>query len=237
MKKVIITICLILTVQVGVPNIVLAENPSSSTSSAEFQSKLRSLQTEIASKAAKLKQEISKRLEDKAYIGKITSTTDEIITINNQNGEEKTIKLNEFTNYLDIVKNKKLSVSSLLNSDTIITLGDIDDNGVLTAKKLIKADNSVLNNREIIYGTVTDLKEKKIVLKDSNKKTFEIVVDKDTTFQTGKYDARLSDIRVNKSITAVVTLTHDAVYLARFVYIFPYSIQIKSKTSTQSATE
>ena len=57
-----------------------------SDSEASIKSKLEELKKEIASKAAKLKQEVNQRLQNKAYVGAVKAVSETSITIASQSG-------------------------------------------------------------------------------------------------------------------------------------------------------
>ena len=74
-----------------------------STPSADVQSKLKALQNEIASKAAKLKNEISKKLQNKAYIGVVKSKSSNTLTLATRSGT-KVVNTNQDTIYEPVKK-------------------------------------------------------------------------------------------------------------------------------------
>src|SRR3989338_2847231 len=76
-----------------------------STPSADIKIKLEELKKEIASKAAKLKQEISSKLKDKAYIGNVKSKSDTSLTIATSTGP-KIISVNQDTIFDSKIKSK-----------------------------------------------------------------------------------------------------------------------------------
>ena len=82
-----------------------------STPSANIKAKLEELKQEIASKAAKLKQEINLKLQNKAFIGTIKTKSINSITLASNTGS-KIISLNQDTQYASRIKNTKYSYSS-----------------------------------------------------------------------------------------------------------------------------
>ena len=65
-----------------------------SSPSADIKSKLEELKKEIASKAAILKQEVNKKLKDKAYVGKVKHKSDSSLTLAASSGP-KIVSINQ----------------------------------------------------------------------------------------------------------------------------------------------
>ena len=57
-----------------------------SSPSADIRTKLEELKRDIASKAAALKGEVNRKLQNKAYIGKLASKSDETVTLVTKSG-------------------------------------------------------------------------------------------------------------------------------------------------------
>jgi len=94
--------------------------------SSEIKSKLEELKKGIASKAAKLKREVAQKLTNKSYVGTVENKTNNSLTVITKNGA-KIVTINQ-----DTVSPKTLNLKNY-----VAALGDIDDTGVLTAKKII----------------------------------------------------------------------------------------------------
>lgn len=192
-----------------------------SSPSANIQSKLKALQEEIASRAANMKNEVSKKLLNKAYIGIIKSKDSTSLTVSLRT-ETGNININEFTEY--VIKTKTLvgdtGLKSLNVSDSIAALGDIDDNGVLTAKKIVKLAKPVVL-KKVIYGSLASVATSSAVLKTAHDDQFTINFDKNTDYQLSKSDGSFSDIKINQWTIVVTEETNPQPFLAKFVYIFP----------------
>ena len=98
-----------------------------STPSASVQQKLEELKKEIASKASQIKQNISQKLQNKVYVGKITAKTTRSLELETKLGK-KSVVTNEDT----ITPKKPLKID-----DKVAVLGDIDDLETLHAKKIV----------------------------------------------------------------------------------------------------
>lgn len=189
-----------------------------SSPSADIQSKLKALQAEIASRAADMKNEVSKKLFNKSYIGAIKNKDSASLTVGLKNGNGS-INVNEFTEY--VIKSKTLigtaGFKNMSVNDSIAALGDIDDNGVLTAKRIVKLAKPVIS-KKVVLGTVSSIATTSATLKDSQGDEFTVTFDKNTTYQAGKVEAKFKDIKVNQRIITVTEKTTPQMLLAKFVY-------------------
>lgn len=99
--------------------------------------KLQELKKDIASKAAQLKSDVNKKIVNKALVGEATVITTDTLTIHTKNGS-KTIRMNEYTLFENKSKSgskTRFTKDSLKTDDTLVCLGDIDERGILIAKK------------------------------------------------------------------------------------------------------
>lgn len=208
-----------------------------SSPSADIKEKLKVLQDEIASRAANIKNEVSKKLLNKAYNGIIKTKDPTKLTISLKSGTGN-ININEFTEY--IIKSKSLvgdqGLKNLSVSDPIVALGDVDDQGVLTAKRIIKLSKPQFA-KKVIHGALISVSKDSAVLKTIQGDQFSIIFDKNTDYQLGKSDSSFSDIKVNRWIIAVTEETDSQTQLAKFVYIFPSSAIFKVKVSSDSSVQ
>lgn len=205
-----------------------------STPSAEIKAKLEELKKEIASKAAKLKQEVNKKLQNKAYVGKIKTKSDKSLTIISKNGP-RIVNMNQDTEFESQVKGKKYSQKLISEEDYIAALGNIDENQVLTAKKIVLLDPKpylrsaeassayTLDPKIYLWGQIISASENLVTLKDRNLKNISVSMDQkikqnDFVILTGKF---------NKDI-----------FEADFVYKIPQGGFIKPrKIATPSAVK
>ena len=202
-----------------------------SSPSAEVQSKLESLKQEIASKAAKLKQEISTKLQNKAYVGHVKSKTESSINLASISGP-KIVTINQDTVYESNIKKSKFSAKTLSEEDYIAALGDVDDTGVLTARKVILLEAPKEEQKTIIWGQILNLSNN-IVIK--TKQLNNITVDiGNADFQKGENSIGFNELRINDSLIVVGIINSNDILEANFIYVTPQGGFIR-KESTSSA--
>lgn len=204
-----------------------------SSSSANMATKIKELlnNPEVASGVARLKQEVNKRLQNKAYIGIIKSKSDNSLTIATRTGT-KIIAVNEYTEYSG---KSKAGIKNLLVDDTVAALGDIDDNEVLTAKKIVKTASSSAE-RKALFGEIINIGSQTVTIRDKNNKSLVITVDKETTYMLRKTPGSLTDLKATKPVAVIGEETRNKNIRARFIYILPYSSVIKPKIATSAAS-
>ncbi|MFH0936974.1 MAG: hypothetical protein V1808_01630 [Candidatus Daviesbacteria bacterium] len=213
-----------------------AESTQSASPSSSLQTKLKALQEEIASKAAKFKAEVTKKLQNKAFVGIVKSKSETSLTIATTS-DSKIINLNEYTQYslFPASSKKKFTFKNLLEEDNIAALGDVDDNGVLTAKKIVKL-TPLEEVKKIIMGEVVALGDQIITLKQKSGENIGLLVDNKTDFQSKQEsDLTLSDVKLNSSLIAVGINPKNGVIRAKFIYLLPSNLSLKVKLSSPSA--
>ncbi len=194
-----------------------------STPSADIKSKLEELKKEIASKAAKLKQEVNRKLKDKAYVGKIKAKSDTAITLATKNGP-RIVNLNQDTEFDSNVKKKKYSQKIISEEDYLASLGDVDETGVLTARKVILLPNPDPEVKTFLWGQIISISDKLVTLRDKNLKSVAVLFSDST--------ARVSDF-----VLLTGFLGKNDIFKAEFVYIIPQGGVLKpKKVATPSAT-
>lgn len=154
--------------------IVSSTHAADSTPSAKIQSKLEDLKRDIASKAAKLKEAISQKLTNKAYVGTVenkqsfsANKTADSLTLVTKTGA-KIVTINQDT----------ISPRTLTLKDYVAALGDIDDTGVLTAKKVILLPPTNLPPKTFFWGQVASHSGNLLILKDKDFNTRSVSVAK-----------------------------------------------------------
>lgn len=202
-----------------------------STPSADIQSKLKALQTEIASRAAKLTAEVNKKLQNRSYVGVIKTKSDTSLALTARTSQRSVI-LNEYTEY--VAQGRSPSLKSFSQGDYVAALGDVDENGVLTAKRMIKLKTDGLDKR-IVWGRVVSLESQVINIQSKDEKSFKIKTNADTIFKFGKVSASFNDLKEGKAIIVVGFKNEDGSISARLVYILPYLAYSHFKSATPSA--
>lgn len=200
MKALSITIIIFITFII----FILPVHALESSPSADIKSKLEELKKEIASKAAKLKQEVNRKLQNKAYIGKVKSKSTNSLTLATGN-DSKIVNINQDTVFESKIKSKKFTQSSILAEDYIAGLGDVDDRGVLAAKKIILHPNPP-PPKTYLWGQIIAVSDKLVTLRDSKLKNIAV-----------------STSNPNVKVTDFVILTgsfgKNDIFKAEFVYV------------------
>jgi hypothetical protein len=214
------------------------------TPSSIVQSKLDELKKQIASKAAALKLDVNKRMQNKAYVGIIKTKSTTSITVAAKSGS-KIINTNQDTIYQGTAptnsKTKKapaVNFGTLKEEDHIVALGDIDDTGVLTAKKIILLPTTTSELKTHLWGEVTSISGQNVTIKLKDSKSNSILVSNSTNYKLGIEDASLSDLKVNQIIIASGLINDNQILEADFIYIIPVGSQTPkpSQIASSSAT-
>ncbi|MEK7617116.1 MAG: hypothetical protein AAB414_03605 [Patescibacteria group bacterium] len=190
-----------------------------STPSADIKSKLEELKKEIASKAAKLKQEVNKKLQNKAYVGLLKTKSDTSITLASNTGP-KLISINQDTAFESKVKNRqKISLKGLSEEDYITALGDVDETQVLTAKKVILLPKAKPSTKTYLWGKIISEEAKLATLLGRDQKNTAVSIPKDVK------------VRVSDFIIATGRYNENDIFEAEFVYVIKQGGILKPKKS------
>lgn len=220
-----------------IPNTIYqipAAYAADSTPSASIKSKVDALKAEIASKAAKLKQEINSRLQNKAYVGVIKQKSDNTLTLASSSGP-KIVKTTQDTNYQVTKKSKsKTTFATLSEEDYIAALGDVDETGVLTARKIIVLPTT--NNQKpktYLWGQIISVSDNLLNLRDKDAKSVAVSITSQTDTQ-GNY-------KKNDFVIVSGLMSQNEILEAKFIYVIPQGGFIKTKQlatpSAQPATK
>lgn len=198
-----------------------------STPSADIKAKLEELKKEIASKAAKIKQEVNRKLKDKAYVGTVKSSSETTLTLAAQSGP-KVININQDTIYENETKSKKKFTGwqSISDEDYLAALGDIDETGVLTAKKIILHPAPASEPKTYLWGKIISISDELLTLKSKDSKNI------------AAFLPNLSNVKLNDFVILTGSFNKNDLFEAEFVYIIPQGGIIKpKKISTPSAQQ
>lgn len=196
-----------------------------STPSADIRAKLEELKKDIASRAAKLKQEIDKKLTNKAYAGKVKTKSKTSITLATRTGP-KIVSINQDTVFDSQIKGKKYSLKLVSEEDYLAALGDIDETGVLIAKKIILLDPKplTLNPKSYLWGQIVAVSEKLATLKDKEQKNIAVSLPKQVSIKEGNF------------VILAGSMGKNDIFEASFLYIIPQGGILKPKrVATPSA--
>ena len=229
----IVVLSLFVNYQLSIVNSVYAQE---SSPSGTLLQKLNQLKSEIASKAAEIKNDISKKIQDKAVFGSIVKIEDEQIIIRGVNGD-KTVKYDEFTEILGIA-DKKIKVTTLEEGDQIAALGDVDDKNNLAAKRLVFLESAswriASQSGILVWGQITKTNGQTIHLKDKSGENQIILTNNQTVFFLGNNEAGIQDARAEKFMAIRGTRLKDGSIRAGFVYFIPSVGFIKPSQKTAS---
>lgn len=202
--------------------------------------KLDELKRDIASKAAEIKNEINKKVQDKAIIGKILKAEDNKMTIQSLNSV-KTVIFDEFTEVIGL-GNKKIKVTTLEVGDDVASLGDFDDKNNLAAKRIVFLESASWRNAtrsgELVWGKIQKSLGQTINLKDKSGNLKAVITNSQTLFALGNNEATIAEAKPEKYMVARGTRLKDGSLRARFVYFIPSVGFVKPqvKNSTPSAS-
>lgn len=209
----------VLSFAICVLRLVPATYAADSTPSADIKTKLEELKREVASRAAKLKQEVTKKLNNKAYVGNLKSISSSSLTLASVEGP-KLVTINQDTVYESKIKTKttrpssggktKFSQKTLSEEDYLAALGDVDETGVLTAKKIVLLTTPKEDKKTYVWGQVVSASEKLFTLKDHDEKNFAAVVPSEFK------------VKVSNVIIATGEVNKNDIFEAEFVYVTPH---------------
>jgi len=211
---------------------ILPAFAAESSPSADIKAKLEDLKKEIASKAAKLKQVVDRKLKDKAYIGKIKQKSDNSITLATQSNP-KIVSINQDTVFEGKINSKqKFSQKTISEEDYVAALGDADETGVLLAKKIILLPQPKTDpppaEKTYLWGQVISISDQLVTLKNRDSKFVAVSM------------PSMSGIKLNAFVILTGNQSKNDIFKAGFVYMIPQGGVIKPKRkatpSAQTAT-
>ncbi len=201
-----------------IPAASATDASSSASPSASLQDKLKALQADIASRANRLKDEISQKLQNQAYLGAVQSKTTDSLVLSTRS-DPKTVRLDEFTLYS--YQGKKTTLASLKTDDYVAALGDLDDKELLVAKKIIKL-TPPKTTKQVFWGSVVKVAALSLTVQNKAGETKTIQLTKNTSYQRDKSETTLNEISVKQSVVVIVNEdVKDKSVTASFVYIYP----------------
>lgn len=186
-----------------------------STPSADIKIKLKELQKEIASKAAKLKVEVGRKLKNRAYVGKLKTNSSKSLTLATKTGP-KIVSINQDT----ILPKKKM-----VEEDYLASLGDVDETGVLTAKKIIQLPTPNSELKTYLWGQIISISDKLATLKTKQSKSVAI------SLPNG------SKVKLNDFVILTGTSSKNDIFKTGFVYVIPQGGIIKPKNVATSSAK
>ena len=222
---------------------VLAKDATPAASLTPIQQKLENLKQEIASKAAQIKSEISQKISNKAYAGVISQIQDQphatasakLITLTTSKGN-KVVSVNDFTIYQDSSNPKKaMTVKNFSQGDYVAALGDVDDNQLLTAKKLIKAKPPKVDTNQALWGQIQSVGTGTILLVNRDNKKINLAVD-NADFRVASDEATLRDVIPGNFLISLGTAVQNNRSVSDFIYLINPNGDLKIHVATPSAS-
>ncbi|KKQ65785.1 MAG: hypothetical protein US86_C0008G0008 [Candidatus Daviesbacteria bacterium GW2011_GWA2_38_24] len=205
--------------------------------SSDIKLKIEELKSQIASKAAKLKQEINKKIQNKALVGEIISVDDPKLTLQTKL-KTYTVITNEYTVLSNSSSNKfkkALTLKTLSEGNNLVVLGDVDDNNSLNAKKIIVINKPESIERQINLGKVEEITAKSIKIATSGG-TLKAAITSETQLLEGSKEIAFSDMEEGKSVI-ISSIFKDKERIAKLIFLKPNqpSLKTKPKETTPSS--
>ncbi len=200
------------------------------TSSASLLDKINQIKEKAASKASELLSEVTKKLQNKAYFGTISSVDGDNVTLSYA-GADKKISTTEFTSFASTIKTTKkiatLALKDFSDGDFIAALGDADDKGVLKAKKIIKSSPMATDSSRLVWGVVQKISGGLITVRGADGSDQTITGSGQSDIFLGQEEASLLDIKTARTIIARGEPTKNAGLSASYIYVVPSSSSSK----------
>lgn len=210
----------------------VSASPQTATQSSTLLQKINEIKNQIASKAAEIKQEVTQKIQNKAYIGKISDISGNNISLVVRD-ETKTINTNEYTAF-QLKKGK--SLKDLKKDDYIASLGDVDDKGALTAKKIIRFDTPPATPSSIVWGILDQTSSTSASIKTRDNQTLKLLTNSNTVINLSGREIKLNQITSDRKIVVVGRKNQDSIN-ASFVYVVPNAGDIlNTKSASPSAS-
>lgn len=200
-----------------------------STPSSKAKEKLEALKQAIASKAAKLKQQMAKKLQNKAFVGVVESKSVNSLTLAARSGTLM-VSVSEDTTFQDTsAQAKSVSLKNIKEGSLIATLGDVDDAGVLHAKKVIVLPQVQKDRpqKQYFWGQIISESFPLITIKNKEGKI--------TSVTTSKIESQFK----NNDLVIITGIPgKNDILEAKFLYVIPQSqvLKPKLKVASPSAT-
>ena len=137
------------------------------------------VQKKVAEELAAIKKNVTKR----SFVGEVTAKTDTSITLSSPRKQPRTITLLPDTTVK--LTGKETSISDIKVGNFVISMGEVDTSGIMTAKRVLIIDKPTADNRKVITGTVTKATSSQISLDTIKKESWTIKNSLDTKVVVG----------------------------------------------------
>ncbi len=207
--------------------------------------KINAIKVEIASKAAKLKTEVNKKMQNKVNVGSVSQVQSDKIILSTRTGP-KTVLINEYTIYgSDDPKFKKFSFKNVEVGDNVAALGDVDDNKMMTAKKVQLLPVAKPINPQSFWGKVQSAAGNTINLEKSDHTMGSLYTSEKTNYLMGGVEGSFIDVKINHYLAGMGKLNSNNEHssssnnlVADFIYLIPSGATLKpaKKLASPSAS-
>jgi len=154
--------------------------------------------------------QIKDKIEKRAYVGTILEITDSTLTLSSFRGKQR-VRLTEETTIIGTNK-KEITTKDLAVEDKIITMGEVDTNGTLEAKRVVVVAplKTIPPKRLVFFGTITEIDSKASTVTLTAIKNLDQTVtlkfDKNTDLadpKDAKVTIKLKDLKENQKVLAI----------------------------------
>lgn len=207
-----------------------------STSSADIQENVDSVRKEIEKKVAEKLDKIT--TQKRGYFGKISDLFNKTVVLTLRT-QDLTVKINEETEIVNISR-QKVNFDGLEIGSWVIVLGELDQEGVLTAKRVVGIKNPEESpSREALLVKVTEVGEKSLKVEKNDGSTLTVSIDKKTKISRKNDEkAIIKDISAGDKIIVIGTSKKEGEILAKIIFLFgSIKKSTPSPTSTPESTE
>lgn len=198
------------------------------TASASLLQKINEIKEKAASKASELLNDVTKKMQNKAYFGIVSSVEGSKVTLKFFETDQ-TLLTDEYTVFSSTLKSSKktTALKDFAEGDFVSALGDADDKGVLKAKRLIKSSPIASDSSQLVWGEVQKVNGGAIEVNIADGTNAKITASGLTKLFLGQWEATLLDIKLGRTIVARGTQTKNAGLSSTYIYVVPQSASAK----------
>jgi hypothetical protein len=190
-------------------------SPAFASDSSGMENKINSLKNEIASRAAEIKGEVNKKVQNKVYAGMVSDISGNQITLNTKNGD-RIVRVNEYTSYSSNVSQTLTSLSQISVNDFMVALGDVDDKNTLVAKKVLRDKPTLTTQNPPLFATIKSTTDSAITITTQDKKQLDLTISASILFKLTSKKALITDLLIGK---AIIYITKGNDNTPQFIYL------------------
>lgn len=137
------------------------------------------IQKKVAEELAAIKSSVVKR----SFVGEVTAKSDTTMTLASSRKQPRVITLLPDTTVK--LAGKETSLADIKVGNFVISMGDVDTSGAMTAKRVLIIDKPAVDNRRIISGTVTKVTSTQINIDTAKNESWIIKITTDSKLVVG----------------------------------------------------